>query len=90
MDETAELTEGLTGNSVQPGKIVRELRLSQKMTQEELAKKARLPLIAVMRIERNGLGCCARHYVMVAQALNVPVCRFFMAENLWEQVTDIF
>lgn len=81
MSDTPKIKARPKETQIQPGKVVRRLRLNNHMTIDDLAKKTRLPLIAIIRLEKNGLSCCIRHYIMVAQALNVPVSRLFMADT---------
>jgi len=59
------------------GRRVREIRLSQKLSQEELANLAEIPLSQVGRIERGEVNPTLSTIVNLSEALKLSLCDLF-------------
>lgn len=60
------------------GQRVRELRLSQNLSQEELANLADIPLSQVGRIERGEVNATLSSISALANALKINIDTFFI------------
>ena len=63
------------------GAMIRDLRKERRFSLKELAKKSGLPYQYLSRIERGEVNTPLETLAIIAQALDVPVRRFFPSDK---------
>jgi len=74
----------------QLGVLLRELRLKEGLTQEELAEKANIESKHLGRIERGEHYASYRFILEILKALDITVCLLKNGKDVTEEIFDIF